>query len=178
MSKAKKFVFSIIAIIILMCMFSCVTEKQRMKICRNCPTRDSIIIKESIVKKDTTIYVIQEVSTPIYLDNPCSLLCDSLGRLKPVFIKEKKNGISKTISTENNQLKFDCKADSLEVVLKGMITERNKSSETHSTKIIETFRTTQWQDFLIVSAYIFYGLLIAWLIYKALKTWLRIYKPF
>jgi len=157
---------------------SCVTEKQRLKICSNCPVRDSIITKETIKIKDTTIFVTQVISTPTYLENPCSLLCDSLGNLKPFFLKEKKNGITKTITTENNTLKIDCKADSLEVVLNGLITERSKVSETHSTRIIEKFRTTQWQSFLITSAYIFYALLIAYLIYRGIKLWLKMYKPF
>lgn len=178
MTKAQKFVVSIIAIIVLMCMFSCVTEKQRMKICRNCPVKDSTITVEKTIVKDTTIYVTQTVTEPIYIDNPCANLCDSLGNLKPFFKSEKKNGIVKTITTQNNQLKFDCKADSLEVVLKGLITERNKRSETHSTKTVEVFQTTKWQGFLIVSAYGFWGLLIAYLLYRAIKLWLKTYKPF
>jgi len=157
---------------------SCVTEKQRLKICKNCPVRDSIIVKETIVKKDTTIYLTQLVTEPIYLENPCALLCDSFGKLKPFYLKEKKNGITKVVSTENGSLKIDCKADSLELVLKGLITERSKVSETHSTRIIENFRTTQWQDFLLVSSYIFWALLIAYLIYRGIKLWLKMYKPF
>lgn len=105
--------------ILLVFLVSCVTEKQRSKICQECPAR--IEIHDSIIETlhDTTIYL--TVEGPVqYLENPCANLCDSLGHLKPFEVKKKENGIIGTIRSVGNSIAFDCKADSLEAVIKGL----------------------------------------------------------
>ncbi len=100
---------------------SCVTEKKRQKICQACPVRIEKEIHDSIIEilRDTTIYITQQ--GPIqYLDNPCKNLCDSLGKLKPVKVESKKNGIKSTITTVGNSLAVNCEADSLKAVINGL----------------------------------------------------------
>lgn len=88
---------------------------------------DSTLIKDSTVEKtieriklkDTTIFI--TLPGPIqYLENPCANLCDSLGKLKPFTHTEKKNGIKSTVTTVGNVIEFNCEADSLKQVIKGL----------------------------------------------------------
>lgn len=95
-----KIILSIIVSLFLFC--SCVTEKQRARICNSCASVS--------LKKDSIVYKIDSVKVEIpgkdgpivYLENPCQNLCDSLGRLKNVNIITKKNGQIVKINTQGN----------------------------------------------------------------------------
>lgn len=159
----------LLSVIILLTLSSCGVLKNHY-LQKYCKTKDSII--ETIVKKDTTIYITQTVETPIYLDNPCKWLCDSLGNLKKFDTTVKKNGVKMNINTNTGKLKFTCKADSLEHVIKGLITEKSKYQlRTIEKKVNEL---TKWQSFLIVSAYIFFGILLIYLVIKAIRLYLHV----
>src|SRR5690349_6230086 len=64
----------------------------------SCKTCEPCLVKTET--KDSIVYRIDTVKIPIagkpgpviYLENPCKLLCDSMGRLKNVNIVTKKNG--------------------------------------------------------------------------------------
>lgn len=83
----KKLLTIISAIVLLS---SCAAHRAR--ICKTCP----VVIE----RKDSVVYVPDTVliqlpgrqGPTVYLDNPCKLLCDSLGNLKPVKITQQKNG--------------------------------------------------------------------------------------
>lgn len=112
----KKILLILISIISLS---SCISEKKRAKICNTCAVKDSISYKEIIKLKDTIIY--RNIAGPVqYLENPCKLLCDSLGKLKPFEIKTKKNGLTSTIKSVGNSIAVDCSADSLKLVISGL----------------------------------------------------------
>lgn len=76
---------------------SCITEKKRQEICNNCPgkSKDSTIIKTVTVP----VNVPGAPGPTVYLENPCKLLCDSLGNLKKVNINITKGGQSLNINT-------------------------------------------------------------------------------
>ena len=115
-------------IIAVLLLSSCVSEKKRAQICNTCPIKDSIVFKETIKLKDTIIYIDQP--GPIqYLENPCKILCDSLGNLKKFEIKKKENGITGTIKSVGNSIAFDCAADSLQAVIKGLQEKETFKSE-------------------------------------------------
>lgn len=116
---------------------SCITEKKRQKICNTCAVKDSISYKEIIKLKDTIIY--RDIAGPVqYLENPCKLLCDSLGKLKPFEIKTKKNGLISTIKSVGNSIAVDCSADSLKLVISGLKeTVRDYSSRKSVIRYVE-----------------------------------------
>lgn len=95
-----------------------VTKKQHARICNECAGTDSIAFLEveRIVPKDTPIYI-SVPGPPVYLENPCKNLCDSLGRLKPFSFSEKKNGIKTTIKSVGNSIVAECETDSLKAVI-------------------------------------------------------------
>lgn len=113
MNKIKKF-FRLAAYYLFSMLFivSCVTEKQRQKICRSCSVKDSTVIKETIKIKDTTIYVTQKGET-VFLQSPC----DSIGNIffTPKVVKS--NGIKTNISHIGNVLTVRCDVDSLKKVI-------------------------------------------------------------
>lgn len=104
-------------------------------------------VTERIVVKDTTIYITRE-GVVQYLPNPCSLLCDSLGNLKPFKSESKKNGVKSTIFSIGNVLAVDCKTDSLEhviqlqnKVIERIRKEKHTSVSKHSEQIPVHIRT-------------------------------------
>lgn len=150
---------------------SCVTEKQRAKICATCPTTS--FVKDSVITKikDTTIWLTLPAEK-IYLPSPCAELCDSLGNLRMSFKPRisHKNGLTTTLKVSHDSLIVSCKADSLQTVIQVMQIARIHSSK--EVKRIVEYKTTKWQDFLIVSAEILYALVLLFFGWKALKKYI------
>lgn len=90
---------------------SCVTQKQRIKICGTCPVEVKEVLKEVLV--DTVIYITEQGETK-YLENPCADLCDSLGNLKPFERVIESEGRKVVIYTQGNKLAVRADVDSLE----------------------------------------------------------------
>jgi hypothetical protein len=111
----------LITLLLLTFLSSCITEKKRQKICLECPVKIEKEVHDSIIEKlkDTTIYITTQGPTQ-YLENPCKNLCDSLGKLKPIKVETKKNGIKSTIKTVGNSLVVECETDSLKAVIRGL----------------------------------------------------------
>lgn len=111
----------LITLLLLTFLSSCITEKKRQKICLECPVKIEKEVHDSIIEKlkDTTIYITTQGPTQ-YLENPCKNLCDSLGKLKPIKVEAKKNGIKSTIKTVGNSLVVECETDSLKAVIRGL----------------------------------------------------------
>lgn len=142
---------------------SCVTEKQRRKICAECKSTsvDSVktVFKETL--KDTFIYVssdplIQYIKTP----------CDSLGKLKPFDITKYNNGVKSVVKSIGGVLVVECKIDSLKartVFLERTIDTLNKSKEV---KEITTNILTKFQRFCI---WFFWGFVVSSLVYLVIK---------
>lgn len=110
---------NILILLIGLVFFSCITEKKRAKICQNCPV--VIISHDSIITviKDTTIYA-NSVET-VYKD---TIICDSLGRVKDAVFTVNESGIKHKVVIKDNKIVSTCKADSLEVVIKGLIAKQ------------------------------------------------------
>ncbi len=101
-------------ILILTVLSSCITEKHRQRICNACAvtTNSKDSIYEHVIHDTITF---PPVEGPIqYLENPCKILCDSLGHLKPFIRIEKHNGITSTIESKDDNISFKCAADSLQ----------------------------------------------------------------
>ena len=148
-----------------------------------CKEKDSTHVSEHTTIQWDTVFVPQKVPVPgpiQYLDNPCKLLCDSLGKLKPVNIVKHKNGIKSTIKTNGGKLEFTCSEDSLKMVI-----EKQKTiidTFTQDTKIVQEDckkdHLTGWDYFWIKTGYILFLILVIWILVKVFKGYLKTWFPF
>lgn len=168
--KIFKYYLLFLALACLAC--SCVTQKQRDEILKDCPVvtvtkiKDSVTVKE-VVKHDS-IYIYK--TGPIkYIENPCSLLCDSLGKLKPFYSESKHNGIKQSLQTKGNVLIQKCDVDSLlhvnEILTKQVDHYHSKEQETqvHENCKLEhrtNFDGVTWWWFWITAGVLTIGLII------------------
>ena len=92
---------------------SCVTEKKRAKICLSCPTKTETIVRDSIVRKDSTVLVPGERITE-YVRIECP------DGAKPTVTTKSKSGKRGRLETkliEPNTLQLDCVIDSAAVAI-------------------------------------------------------------
>lgn len=101
---------------ILLGLFSCVTEKQRAKICATCQHADSLVITkhDTIVYRDTTLFLSFTGDT-ITIPSPC----DST-KLRTFDVIKKRNGIVSELKSNGKVIECLCKDDSLLLVIKGI----------------------------------------------------------
>lgn len=120
--ESRNLLLALIFLIIIvgLLMTSCITDRQRAKICAACPTKDSIVVKDSIriERHDSTVYITSE---PVLITIPSP--CDS-AKLKVFDLKQKKNGIKQEIKSDGKTIEFDCNADSLKQIIAGLNIER------------------------------------------------------
>jgi hypothetical protein len=168
--KIKKF-FRLAAYYLFSMLFfaSCVTEKQRQKICRNCSVKDSTVYKETIKIKDTTIFITQK-SEPIFLEN----ICDSLGILNFKNKVFKSNGLKTTFKKVGSSLMISCEADSLKKIIQLKELQINNLSK--STKIIEIpckDERTSLDGFYKWFSIIVICIILIYLIFKFIKSYFK-----
>ncbi len=182
----KQVVNFLLTLLVLVTMTQCVlTKKQKNNfLAKYCERKDSIVYvkKDSIVFKDTTIYVPTIVNTPIYLENPCKLLCDSLGNLKPFIKTEKKNGLKSTVKSVGNVLVVECETDSLKARIQYLehhtIDIEKSHTENTVQKPCELEHRTKFDGFTWWWFWITAGILTLWILIKLGKTYLKTYLPF
>lgn len=103
-----------LSILIVLTLFSsCVTEKKRAKICLSCPTKTETIVRDSIVRKDSTVLVPGERITE-YVRIECP---DGAKPTVTTKSKSGKRGRLETKLTDPNTLKLDCVIDSAAVAI-------------------------------------------------------------
>lgn len=109
----------------------CVTDRAYKRILSECPIKDSVVIKDTIVYKryDSTIYI---TSAPevVILENPC----DS-NKLKKFDVKKKEHGILEEIKSDGKTIAFSCQDDSLKEIIRGLNIERTVSKEAFEERI-------------------------------------------
>lgn len=150
---------------------SCVTQKQRERICNGCKTVsiDSLKTFEKIVLKDTTIYV---SSDPViqYIQSPC----DTLGKLKPFDIVKYNKGVKSIVKSIGGVLVVVCEVDSL----KARIILLERSIEYYRGSVVVKENTTNiltpFQKFCIKFFWTFIGLLVLFCVYKIVRAYFRI----
>lgn len=189
MSPNKSFFWSVISAIIILSLItifsSCVTQKQRERILKDCPVSSTEKSSDSTSKKETIKHdsVFISVPGPIrYFPSPCETMCDSLGNLKPFKVETKKNGIKQTLQSVGNVLIQKCDIDSLLQINKEKTIEINrlikKEKETQVHENCKLDHKTDIDVFFIMSAKIIYLILIIYLLWRLLKVWLKKYIPF
>jgi hypothetical protein len=165
---------------------SCVlTKKQKNNfLAKYCERKDSVVYikRDSIVLKDTTVYIPTIVNTPIYLENPCKELCDSLGNLKPFSKTETKNGLKSTVKSVGNVLVVECETDSLKAKIQYLehhIIDIEKShTENTVQKPCELEHRTKFDGFTWWWFWITAGILALFILIKFGKSYLKAYLPF
>lgn len=161
--------------------FSCVTEKQRQRILKDCPVASSEKVKDSSWTKETTELLpeIKFIPGPVrYLPSPCATLCDSLGRLLDFEITTKKNGIKQTLQGIGGVLIQRADVDSLVQVNERITREINflhsKEKETQVHDNCKLEHRTRFDGFTYWWFWITAGMILLWVIMKAVKNWLPI----
>ena len=158
----------------------CVTQTQRERICKTCPT--NTIIKDSIhveIKEKKIPFYITDTFN-YFLPNPCAELCDSLGNLKPTFKKEIKSnkGTKETLTVKNNQLVLIERIDSLKKVISIKDTSTNNFHYKVIVKpaICNLNHITKWDMFWIKTGRISLAVLFILLGYEIVKFYLKLKK--
>lgn len=176
----------IVLALICLALSSCVlTKKQKDRfLAKYCERKDSIsyVKKDSIVFRDSLITIPTIVNTPIYLENPCKLLCDSLGNLKSFTRTETSGGLKSTVKTVGNTIVFDCGTDSLKARIhwleKHLVISEFSHTENTVKKECEQEHRTKFDGFTWWWFWITAGLLTLWLIIKIFKGYIKAYLPF
>lgn len=164
------FVLFIVICILLWCMTSCGVLKNHY-LQKYCKEKDSISFTEVTVVDFDTVYKTIN-GEPIYIKSPC----DSLGNLKPISIKRKKNGITATVTALNNNLILDCDIDSLLVVNANLT--KTIWDYKHTTQQVKVNELTKLQGFWIITGQWLLGLLITYILFRVFKGYIKSYLPF
>jgi hypothetical protein len=186
MKTIKYYIPFIIALIITIMLFSsCVaTKKQKAEfLSKYCERKDSIsyLKKDSIIYRDSIILIPQIINTPIYLENPCKLLCDSLGNLKPFNQSTSKGGLKSTVKTVGNVLVVECETDSLKARIswleKYIVVNKFSHTENRIEKPCELKHQTKFDGFTWYWFIITSSILGLWILIKIFKSYLKIQVP-
>jgi hypothetical protein len=139
---------------------SCVTERKRLKICANCPTKIETIVRDSIVRKDSIINLPGEtIYTTITGKCPDGA--------KPIFTY--KNASGKRGKSINKQLNDstvvnECVIDSASVVIAWNETHRTVTTEKVLPSEVNCY---DWKDMIAATlvSLIACGMFGAWLVW-------------
>ena len=155
------FILFIVMCLLIWSMTSCGVLKNHY-LQKYCQSKDSISENTTILYKDTAIYITSPKET-IIVNNPCDTL---------IHIYKKQNGLKMAVNSSKGKLTFTCEADSLKAVIKSLqISKQKYQLKTIEKKVNEL---TKWQSFLIVSAYIFFTILLIYFIIKVIRLYLHI----
>jgi hypothetical protein len=138
---------------------SCVTEKKRAKICLSCPTKTETIVRDSIVRKDSTVYFQGERITE-YVRIECP------DGAKPTVTTKSKSGKRGRIESkliEPNTLQLDCVIDSAAVAFSW--NESHRTTQTVQTLPCPEVCYSGWDIVWAVLASIGLVSIVAFLVY-------------
>lgn len=139
---------------------SCVTERKRLKICANCPTKTETIVRDSIVRKDSTIRIQGEtIYTTITAKCPDGA--------KPIFTYKNASGKrGKSINKQLNDSTIvnECVIDSAAVAF-----HWNENHKTINEKSVlpSEVNCYDWKDMIgaVILSLIGCGMFGAWLVW-------------
>ncbi len=139
---------------------SCVTERKRLKICANCPAKIETIVRDSIVRKDSTIRIQGEtIYTTITAKCPDGA--------KPIFTYRNASGKrGKSINKQLNDSTVvnECVIDSAAVVIAWNETHRTVTTEKVLPSEVNCY---DWKDMIAATlvSLIACGMFGAWLVW-------------
>lgn len=174
-----------IGLLLLLVLSSCMTnhkgqltEKGINFIALHCKGNDSTHISDNTVVTFDTVKIPYPVKgETIYLESPC----DSLGKLKPVNITTKKNGIKTSVRSIGGSLAVDCGTDSLLYIIE---TQKRVINQFEGSKIVikepcDKEHIGRIQSFWIVTGMALLGFILFQIAIRILSTypvlnWLKI----
>ena len=139
---------------------SCVTERKRLKICANCPTKIETIVRDSIVRKDSIINLPGEtIYTTITAKCPDGA--------KPIFTYRNASGKrGKSINKQVNDSTIvnECVIDSAAVVIAWNETHRTVTTEKVLPSEVNCY---DWKDMIAATlvSLIGCGMFGAWMVW-------------
>ncbi len=122
---------NIFIILIYFSFCSCVTERQRLKICNSCAVKTEV--RDSIYQVECwdTVRLPPIQGPVIYLE---SIKFDSIGHLKPFSITLTKNSVKATAKSLGNSIVFTCETDSLKAYIQ-TLKERFVLNKKHDAEV-------------------------------------------
>lgn len=171
-------VLFVVSVVWLICITTSCGVLKNHYLQKYCKSSDSVVEHTNTVFLDTIVNVTDTAFKPLYLPNPCQYLCDSLGRLKPVKIKHTSNGMTKTIENKNGQLVVDCDLEGYKAKVRNAIRVTIQDKFKLTTQQIKTNELTKLQGFWIITGQWLLGLLIAYILFRVFKGYLKAYIPF
>lgn len=164
---------SLSLVVLCCCLFACVTEKQRLRICQTCSFSNTDKDSVRIVERIDSVFL-PPIAGPIqYLENPCKELCDSLGRLKPFVLKAKKNSLNSTVKTVGNSIAIECDTDSLKAHIKTLEKYISNNKNFNNVKMIPCANErTSFDGFTRWYFYITCAIIIGWVLLRLLKLYI------
>ena len=149
-----------VLILLVTVLTSCATERMRRKICANCPTKIETIVRDSIVRKDSTIRIQGEtIYTTITAKCPDGA--------KPIFTYRNASGKrGKSINKQVNDSTVvnECVIDSAAVVIAWNETHRTVTTEKVLPSEVNCY---DWKDMIAATlvSLIGCGMFGAWLVW-------------
>lgn len=161
----------ILALICIVLFSSCsgFKEARRVAKCKkfDCIQEVKTVIKDSVVYRDTTLYITQKGAVE-YIENPCSELCDSFGNLKPFKRETRQNGIKTIIKTIDNTLVVECDVDSLKAIITGL---RDTYHSEVITEVVTPKKDSKWKiAFDLIKSVWFFLSFLGLFLYIGYKT--------
>ena len=138
---------------------SCATERMRKRICLSCPTKTETIVRDSIVRKDSTVLLPGERITE-YVRIECP------DGAKPTVTTKSKSGKRGRLETkliEPNTLQLDCVIDSAAVAISW--NESHRTTQTVQTLPCPEVCYSGWDIVWAVLASIGLVSIVAFLVY-------------
>ena len=145
-------------LLVILTVSSCVTTKQRLKICNECKTHTTEYVRDSIYIKDTVVNVKADSS---YVE--ALLECDSLGnvRLKELTGLQGKL-INLQASLKNNKFTAKAKTDTIKVYVPGSTEIRYRFKDKIVERPVTIYKDYWWKWPLLIWA----GLVTLFLLVK------------
>lgn len=180
MHTSNKYIpFWLAAFALLVLFTSCVTEKQRLRICKSCALsetrKDSIGKPEVTVTPFDTILWISRRGKPQHFTN-----CDSLIKALAAgngTITTRENGIRGTITGTRKGFTFACEVDSLKEVIRLLRSKITQPVFTTITKEVparcELHHLRKWDSFWIIMGRLQLGLVLLCLLLSLVWAKLR-----
>ena len=145
-----------------------VTQKQRNRFCSNCPVKKERY--DSIVEKviEVPVKIPGKDGPTVYMENPCSKLCDENGNLRPnLNIETKKNGQTLHIMSQGNGINITTATK--DTIINAPVKQKEVYSKSHdeSVKYIPCVNErTSFDGFAKWYLYITAPILVLWLAWR------------
>jgi hypothetical protein len=157
---------------------SCVTQKQRDKICTTCTLKSSKTDSTTVTIKEVIKEVIVHDSISYQVANPCDAMCDSIMQLRNNFSEEitSERGSKIKLYAKNGKLhiKEDLTGVKTIAVVSDTLVKKTELITKETAPKCEKQHVTEWLRFLIYSGAVAWIVLIILAVIKVVKTFFKV----